>query len=114
MLMNKNKPTGFFQCAIFYGTPIANELENYNDKSKKKIPKLLREELENQKFVFPFYSSEIFPTQAQAQAFFPEFVNKLIADGLVPPDIVNEKKMLREDICKAGIVPLKFSVVEDS
>ena len=114
MLKNNNKPTGFFQCVIFYGTPIANELENYVDKTKKKTPKLLREELENQKFVFPFYSSEIFPTQAQAQAFFPEFINKLIEDGKIPPEVIDEKKMLKEDLCKAGIVPLKFSVVEDS
>lgn len=106
------KQEGFFQCAIFYGTPIANELEHYDERAHKKTPKLLKEELENQKFVFPFYSNEIFPTFAQAQAFFPEFINQLIAKKLIPADVIDDNKMLKDDICKAAVVPLKFSVID--
>ena len=112
MLSSKIKQDGFYQCAIFYGTPIANELEFYND-GKKVRSKDLKHELETQKFVFPFYSNEIFPTEKQAQAFFPEFINQLISKKFIPADVVDENKMLRDDICKAAIVPLKFSVIEE-
>lgn len=111
--MSKAAPNGFFQCAIFYGTPIAHELDCYDGIKPRRIPKELREELENQKFVFPFYSQEIFPSQKQAEAFFPEFINQLIAKEFLPPEVVDVNKMLRDDICKAAVVPLKFSVIEE-
>ena len=111
---DKLKQEGFFQCAIFYGAPIANELDEWEkDRTKKKCPRNLRHELETQRFIFPFYSNEIFPTSAQAQAFFPEFINRLIKDGFIPPDVVDQStKMLNDEICKAAVVPLKFSVID--
>lgn len=111
---NKQGQSGFFQCAIFYGVPLANELVEWeNDRTKKKCPKNLRHELETQRFVFPFYSNEIFPTSAQAQAFFPEFINRLIKDGFIPPDVIDaETHLLNDEVCKAAVVPLKFSVID--
>ena len=108
-----NNQKGFFQCAIFYGTPIAHELDCYDTIKPRRIPKELREELENQKFVFPFYSNEIFPTQKQAEAYLPGFIQDLIKRDFLPPTVLDENKRLRDDICKAAIVPLKFSVIDN-
>lgn len=111
--MSRAAPEGFFQCAIFYGAPIAHELDCYETIRPRRIPKALRDELENQKFVFPFYSQEIFSSQKQAEAFFPEFINQLISKGFLPDSVVDMNKMLRDDLCKAAVVPLKFSVIEE-
>jgi len=105
---------GFWQCVVFYGTPIGNEIVAWEDeKVKKKTPKALRDELENQKFIFPFYSSEIFPTEFQAKAFLPGFVRELIEKHYLPPEVLDEKQILRDDVCKAAVAPLKFSVIEE-
>lgn len=111
---SQQRQDGFYQCAIFYGVPLANELDEWEkDRTKKKCPRNLRHELETQRFVFPFYSNEIFPTSAQAQAFFPEFINNLIKKGFIPPTVVNsETHLLDDEVCKAAVVPLKFSVID--
>lgn len=108
----QRQQTEFCQCAIFYGVPIAGELDNYTN--PKKVPKALREELENQKFVFPFYSQEIFPDRRSAELFLPGFVRDLISKGFLPKEVLDENNILNENMCKAATVPLKLSFIENA
>lgn len=105
----RGMPTEFTQCVVFYGTPIANELTSYEP---KKVPSKLRDELEKQKFVFPYYSQQIFTSQKDAELFLPNFIRMLINDGKLPEDVVNEKGLVDESRVKVGVVHLDVAYLE--
>lgn len=109
---NPLKSTEYVQCAVFYGSPIMNELESYENVNKKKVPKELRDEIENAKFVFPYYSQQIFTSQQQAELFLPQFVRELIEKDMLPPDVLDEHQVLDPNRAQAAVVPLTVTIVE--
>lgn len=109
--IKRSTPTEFTQCVVFYGAPIANELDDYDN--GKGIPKKLKNELEKQKFVFPYYSSQIFMNPKDAEKFLPSFVRQLIDEGKLPESILNKDNSIDENSIKLGLVHLDVSVIEE-
>lgn len=105
----RGMPTEFSQCVVFYGTPIADELENY---VPKKVPAKLRDELSKQKFVFPYYSQQIFTSPKDAELFLPNFIRMLIKDGKLPEDVVDSKGLVDDSRVKVAVAHLDVAYLE--
>lgn len=108
--IKRSMPTEFTQCVVFYGTPIADELDNWDN--GKGVPKKLKDELSKQKFVFPYYSSQIFMNPKDAEKFIPSFIRQLINEGKLPDDVLKKDDLVDETKIKAGLVHLDVSVIE--
>lgn len=97
----------FFQCVVFYSEPVSEE---FNIPSRK-IRKLLRVE-EEPRFSFPYYSSDIFKTEAEAMKYFPLFIQELHKKKMLPDEAFKSETELDETRCKAALAPLTLAEME--
>jgi hypothetical protein len=121
----------FFQVAVFFSHPVIEELDYLPDDKKEELikkenfftrkklrdfldtfPDLCNIEFSNQRFIFPFYSQEVFVTQTDAINFIPYFIKKLISDEKLPTNVINEDKSVNEDFVRTAIVPLQVVFLE--
>ena len=100
----KAKLTGFMQSVVFYSRPVYEELEITDKKMIKS--------LDGKRFVFPYYSSEIFMSEEDAANFIPLFINKLIEEKILPADVIKKNGQIDDTKCKCGIVPLQVTKLE--
>jgi hypothetical protein len=104
--MGSKIPTELFQIAVFYGVPITEELD------LRKIDCLSWwKKATSARFVFPFYSPEVFVTQADAINYMPYFIKKLISENKLP-DTVITGNVVNEDMIQAAVVPLNVVFLE--
>ena len=61
---------------------------------------------------FTFTSGVIFTTKEEAANFLPHYVKKLIHDGDLPKDVVNEDGSINEDMVKTVMVKLEIGQLE--
>lgn len=108
--IKREAPTEYTQCVVFYGAPIADELDNWDN--GKGVPKKLRDELQKQKFVFPYYSSQIFMNPKDAEKFLPGFIRQLIEEKKLPEDVLKKDGLVDDTKVKAGLVHLDVSAIE--
>lgn len=97
----------FFQCVVFYSEPISEELEIQS----RKIRRLLKVN-EEPRFTFPYYSSDIFKTEAEAMKYFPIFIQELKKKKMLPPEAFKSDTELDETRCKAALAPLTLAEME--
>ena len=97
----------YFQCVVFYSEPISEEVEI----PSRKILKLLRVK-EEPRFTFPYYSSDVFKTEAEAVKYFPIFIEELRKKKLLPDAAFKSLTELDETRCKAAIAPLTLAEIE--
>ncbi|MBR6611981.1 MAG: hypothetical protein IKK93_07015 [Campylobacter sp.] len=97
----------FFQCVVFYSEPISEELEVQS----RKIRRLLKVN-EEPRFTFPYYSSDIFKTEAEAMKYFPIFIQELKKKKMLPPEAFKSDTELDETRCKAALAPLTLAEME--
>ncbi len=97
----------FFQCVIFYSEPVSEEIAI----PSRKICKLLRVN-EEPRFTFPYYSSDIFKTEAEAMKYFPIFIQELKKKKMLPPEAFKSDTELDETRCKAALAPLTLAEME--
>lgn len=102
----------YFQCVIFYGRLVKEELELEIPLPKKIFKKYfnsideINKSLENKRFIFPYYSQEIFYTKEDAERFIPLFIQKLIDNDKLPNSIILEDKSVDDTQIQAGVVKL--------
>ncbi|MCF0126542.1 MAG: hypothetical protein HUJ68_12470 [Clostridia bacterium] len=101
-----------FQCVIFYSCPLSEELGLDNNKRKKLYRLLKYDEKTEPRFTFPFYSSDVFKTEAEAVKYFPSFVQELRQKKLLPDIAFKSNNELDETRCKAAIAPLTIAEME--
>ena len=97
----------YFQCVVFYSEPISEELEVQS----RKIRRLLKVN-EEPRFTFPYYSSDIFKTEAEAMKYFPIFIQELKKKKMLPPEAFKSDTELDETRCKAALAPLTLAEME--
>lgn len=97
----------FFQCVVFYSEPISEELEI----PSRKVCKLLRVK-EEPRFTFPYYSSDVFKTEAEAMKYFPLFIQELRKKKMLPDKAFISETELDDTRCKAALAPLTLAEVE--
>lgn len=97
----------FFQCVVFYSEPISEELEVQS----RKIRRLLKVN-EEPRFTFPYYSSDIFKTEAEAMKYFPIFIQELKKKKMLPSEAFKSDTELDETRCKAALAPLTLAEME--
>src|SRR5574344_2186791 len=100
----KAKPTGFMQSVVFYSRPVYEELEITDKKMIKS--------LDGKRFVFPYYSNEIYMAEEDAAKIIPLFIQKLIEEKIPPADVMNKNSQIDNTKCKCGIVPLQVTKLE--
>lgn len=107
--------TEFFQCVVFYGSPMLEEIQELPKVLKKRgrRSKELSSKLEKTRITFPLYSKEIFMTQEDATKFFPIFIKKLIGDNMIPADIILPDRSVDETRVKFGVVPLEVTTLQE-
>ena len=107
-------PTEFHQCVVFYSRPVLEELESLQELNPIIAAVTgIQKKLKNQRFIFPFYSKEIFGSPQEAQMFLPNFIRRLLNEGKLPPEAVNEDKSVNDDILRAGVAPLAVTMIEE-
>ena len=97
----------FFQCVVFYSEPISEEIAI----PSRKICKLLRVK-EEPRFTFPYYSSDVFKTEAEAMKYFPLFIQELRNKKMLPPQPFKSDTELDDTRCKAALAPLTLAEME--
>ena len=97
----------FFQCVGFYSEPVSEEIAI----PSRKICKLLRVK-EEPRFTFPYYSSDVFKTEAEAMKYFPLFIQELKKKKMLPPEAFKSDTELDETRCKAALAPLTLAEME--
>lgn len=97
----------FFQCVVFYSEPISEELNI----PSRKILKLLKVK-EEPRFTFPYYSSDVFKTEAEAIKYFPIFVQELYKQKKLPAKAFLSQNELDETRCKAALAPITVAEME--
>ena len=102
-----DKAALFFQCVVFYSEPISEEIAI----PSRKICKLLRVK-EEPRFTFPYYSSDVFKTEAEAMKYFPLFIQELRKKKMLPPEAFKSDTELDDTRCKAALAPLTLAEME--
>jgi len=120
----KAPPSELFQCAIFYARPVKDEIF---EQGQSFVPKrkwwgpwkndyesiaALDEMLDSQRFIFPFYSKEVFMSQQEATNFLPVFIKQLIRQEKLPPNVIKEDTSIDEEQIRPAIVPLAITILE--
>lgn len=110
-------PSEVFQCSVFYGQPVKQEItalqqldELKSVFNKKRIDNLSKS-LDSERFVFPYYSPDVFLTSEEARNFLPNFVRQLIKDGRIPEDVLIDN-VIDENKLLVGVVTLKIAFLE--
>jgi len=124
-------PSEMFQVGIFFSQPVIAEL-NFNDEEAIKeivdnttllnkiqvkwtlnhIDEIVPILLDKQRFVFPFYSNEVFLSKQEAQNFVPLFIKKLIQEEKLPQDIILDGGLVDDTRIQASLVPLTITFIE--
>lgn len=89
----QSETTELFQAIVFY-------YQNVGNVFKKKT-----------RYVFPFYSKEVFLTKEEAENYIPIFLKNLINDNNIDKDILSDQKLADEYI-KTAVWPLRVSKLE--
>ena len=97
----------FFQCVVFYSEPISEEIAI----PSRKICKLLRVK-EEPRFTFPYYSSDVFKTEAESMKYVPLFIQELRKKKMLPPEAFKSDTELDDTRCKAALAPLTLAEME--
>lgn len=97
----------FFQCVVFYSEPVSEEIAI----PSRKICKLLKVK-EEPRFTFPYYSSDVFKTEAEAMKYFPLFIQELRKKKMLPPEAFKSDTELDDTRCKAALAPLTLAEME--
>jgi len=124
-------PTELYQVAVFYSVTVIDELKFMDDEQIKtalKEVKLFQKgrtkfalqnavelaavQFENQRFVFPYYSREIFLSEPEARNFIPIFIKQMIKQEILPEDIILEDNSVDEDRVQISLVPLTMTFLE--
>jgi hypothetical protein len=124
-------PSELFQAAVFFSRPVSEELDQLNEEEKTELlkqenfftrkklkdffeafPNLCDLTFKNQRFIFPFYSQEIFVTQVDAVNYIPYFIKKLITEQRLPANVIKEDKSVDDDQIKTAVVPLQVVFLE--
>ena len=107
----RDMPRELFQCAVFFGRPVLEELPPFQN-WQFLFRKSQKEELENQRFVFPFYSKEIFGTPQEAEKFLPMFIQQLIKEEKIPEEVIKADRSVDDNMVHLAIVPLQVTFLE--
>ena len=106
-------PSELFQCVVFYGRPVTEEVPEIMEiPTISFFAKNAIQAIQKQRFVFPFYSKEIFGSQSEAQNFLPIFIRRLIKEEKLPSTVLNEDLSVNDDILKLGVAPLTVTILE--
>lgn len=119
----KTVPKDLFQLVVFYAKPAFEEL-NFEKKTELKLnilhKKYVQENLEtwvgqtlqNQNFVFPYYSENVFMSPKEAENYAPSFIKELIGKEKLPKEVIKEGK-LDENVVQVCTVPLNLATLEN-
>lgn len=88
-----SEATELFQVIVFY-------YQNVGKGFKKKT-----------RYVFPFYSKEVFLTKEEAENYIPIFLKNLVNDNNIDKDVLSDQKLADEYI-KTAVWPLQISKLE--
>lgn len=89
----QSETTELFQAIVFY-------YQNVGNVFKKKT-----------RYVFPFYSKEVFLTKEEAENYIPIFLKNLVNDNNIDKNILSDQKLADEYI-KTAVWPLRVSKLE--
>lgn len=89
----QSETTELFQAIVFY-------YQNVEKLFKKKT-----------RYVFPFYSKEVFLTKEEAENYIPIFLKNLVNDNNIDKNILSDQKLADEYI-KTAVWPLRVSKLE--
>lgn len=89
----QSETTELFQAIVFY-------YQNVGNVFKKKT-----------RYVFPFYSKEVFLTKEEAENYIPIFLKSLVNDNNIDKNILSDQKLADEYI-KTAVWPLRVSKLE--
>jgi len=123
-------PRDLFQAVVFYFRPIIDEI-NLEDEEKaqeilketpfyrknkikyvlQNITEISSKLLNNKRFVFPFYSEDIFMSPKEAEDYIPRFIKKLIGQNKLPANVIKDHT-IDYDMVETGIVPLNLATLE--
>lgn len=120
---SKKVPKDLFQLVAFYAKPAFEEL-NFEKKETLKFKVLhkkyvqknfenwIKETLENQNFVFPYYSENVFMSPKEAENYAPSFIKELIDKNKLPKEVIKENK-LDDNLVQVCTVPLNLATLEN-
>jgi hypothetical protein len=127
---DRKPPRELFQVAVFYFRPIAEEINLEHEEKAQEIIKnagfwkrgkttfalqnisyFVKQLLNEQKFVFPFYSEDVFMFPKEAENYIPRFIKKLIGEGKIPEEAIKDHT-INYEIIETGIVPLNLATLE--
>ena len=89
----QSETTELFQAIVFY-------YQNVGKVFQKKT-----------RYVFPFYSKEVFLTKEEAENYIPIFLKNLVNDNNIDKNILSDQKLADEYI-KTAVWPLRVSKLE--
>jgi hypothetical protein len=117
-------PHDLVQCAVFYRSKVIDNLEEpdlLKDVSKLKLflakkdfealHTRMIEWLSSEYFIFPYYSKEIFVSDKDAAIFMPYFINKLIKEQKLPPEVIKDDD-INKDLLIVSVAPLTLTFME--
>lgn len=101
-------PKELYQAVAFYASDAIDELQPLPKMSQF----LLKKHLKDKKFVFPFYSEEVFLTENDVKTFLPMFVKQLIEKKFIPKDVVLPDNSVDQSKLELAFVKLNIALLE--
>ena len=104
--------TALYQCVVFLGKPVIEEVDELNSLKFKLLCPKVAKRISEQRFIFPYYSKEVFGLAEEAANFFPQFIKRLISEGKLPEEVILEDKSVDESLVQLGIMDLQMTFLE--
>ena len=101
-------PGKLYQAVAFFANSVEDEIGPLTKLEKMAIGK----KIENKRFVFPFYSEQVFLSEADVKTFLPVFVKELIKKELIPSDVILPDNTVDDSRLELAYVILNISLLE--
>lgn len=104
-----SNPGKLYQAVAFYASNVEDEIGPLSTLEKMSS---VGKKLKNKRFVFPFYSEQVFLSETDVKTFLPLFVKDLIKKGHIPSDVVLEDNSVDSSKLELAYVILNISLLE--
>ena len=109
----KKLPSELHQCVVFFSSPVLNELPVLGELNAiQNAISGIHKKLENSRFVFPYYSQEIFLSHEEAVRYLPTFISKLMVENKLPANAINPDRSTNDDVIQCAVIPLAPTYLE--